>query len=76
MNQGVIICFFFITCFKIKTIINKVFLILQIITELEIRPGSIVCEAGTGSGSLSHAILRSIGPTGHLYTCDFHQVCS
>ncbi|KAL7648540.1 UNVERIFIED_CONTAM: hypothetical protein RMT77_000446 [Armadillidium vulgare] len=44
-----------------------------ILMELDIKPRSIVCEAGTGSGSLSHAILRSIGPKGHLYTCDFHQ---
>ena len=42
--------------------------------ELNITPGSIVCEAGTGSGSLSHAFLRSIGKQGHLYTCDFHEV--
>lgn len=46
----------------------------QILLELDIKPKSIVCEAGTGSGSLSHAILRSVGPKGHLYTCDFHQV--
>lgn len=29
--------------------------------------------AGTGSGSLSHAILRTIAPTGHLHTVEFHQ---
>ena len=27
---------------------------------------------GTGSGSLSHAILRSIAPGGYLHTFDFH----
>jgi len=27
---------------------------------------------GTGSASLSHAILRTILPIGHLYTFDFH----
>lgn len=32
-----------------------------------------VIEAGTGSGSLSHSILRTIYPTGHLYTFDFHE---
>ncbi len=27
---------------------------------------------GTGSGSFSHSIIRSIGPTGHLYTFEYH----
>lgn len=32
-----------------------------------------MCGAGTGSGSLSHAVLRTIAPTGHLHTVEFHQ---
>lgn len=40
---------------------------------LDLKPGSIVCEAGTGSGSLSHAILRTIAPNGFLHTYDFHK---
>lgn len=45
----------------------------MIVLQLEIAPGSVVIESGTGSGSLSHALIRSIKPYGHLYTFDFHQ---
>ncbi|XP_071762230.2 tRNA (adenine(58)-N(1))-methyltransferase catalytic subunit TRMT61A [Centroberyx gerrardi] len=47
--------------------------IANITMMLELKPGSVVCESGTGSGSLSHAILRTIAPTGHLHTVEFHQ---
>lgn len=50
--------------------------ISMIIFQLEIKPGSVVIESGTGSGSLSHAILRAIKPHGHLHTFDFHEVRS
>jgi tRNA (adenine57-N1/adenine58-N1)-methyltransferase len=45
----------------------------MIIFQLEIKPGNVVIECGTGSGSLSHAIIRCIMPHGHLYTFDFHE---
>lgn len=39
-----------------------------IIFKLNLQPGSVVVEAGTGSGSLSCAIAETIGTKGHLYT--------
>ena len=33
----------------------------------------IVCESGTGSGAMSHAILRTIAPKGVLHTYEFNQ---
>ncbi|KIJ26688.1 hypothetical protein M422DRAFT_216196 [Sphaerobolus stellatus SS14] len=43
-----------------------------IMSRLAIRPGSHVLEAGTGSGSMSHSLARTIGPFGRLYTFEFH----
>ncbi|CAK9302490.1 unnamed protein product [Gordionus sp. m RMFG-2023] len=44
-----------------------------IMFELDITPGKIVCESGTGSGSLSHYILNGIIPGGHLFTYDIDK---
>ena len=44
----------------------------QIIFQLQIRPNSIVVESGTGSAALSHALVRSIAPRGHLHTYEFN----
>jgi len=47
--------------------------IAMIVFQLGLKPGSVVCESGTGSGSLSHSILRTIAPSGHLHTVEFHE---
>ncbi|XP_046911835.1 tRNA methyltransferase 61 [Dermatophagoides farinae] len=47
--------------------------ISMILMNLQLRSGSLVIEAGTGSGSLSHSIARTIAPNGKLFTFDFHE---
>ncbi|KAI1305146.1 tRNA (adenine-N(1)-)-methyltransferase catalytic subunit trm61 [Mortierella claussenii] len=40
---------------------------------LDLKPGMSMIESGTGSGSFSHSIVRTLAPTGHLYTFEYHQ---
>lgn len=39
------------------------------------RISSLICSpfAGTGSGSFSHSIARTVGPTGKLFSFEFHE---
>jgi len=48
----------------------------QIIFQLYLKPNMIVVESGTGSGAMSHAILRTIAPQGHLHTFEFNHMRS
>ncbi|KAF9438657.1 tRNA (adenine-N(1)-)-methyltransferase catalytic subunit trm61 [Entomortierella beljakovae] len=40
---------------------------------LNLKPGMSVIESGTGSGSFSHSFARTIAPSGHLYSFEYHQ---
>ncbi|KAF8931331.1 tRNA (adenine-N(1)-)-methyltransferase catalytic subunit trm61 [Haplosporangium gracile] len=44
-----------------------------IMSYLDLKPGKVMIESGTGSGSFSHSIARTIAPGGHLYTFEYHQ---
>ena len=47
--------------------------IAMVVTFLELRPGSVILESGTGSGSLTHALARAVGARGHVWTYEFHE---
>jgi len=40
---------------------------------LNLKPNMLVCETGTGSGAMSHAIMRTIAPQGKLHTYEFNK---
>jgi tRNA (adenine57-N1/adenine58-N1)-methyltransferase len=45
----------------------------QIVTMGDIHPGATVLEAGAGSGSLTCALLRAVGPTGRVISYEIRE---
>ena len=39
---------------------------------LDLYPGCVVAESGTGSGCMTLAMARCIAPTGHIHTYEYN----
>ena len=44
-----------------------------VVLRLNARPGAILIESGTGSGSLTHALARAVVPGGTVHTFEFNK---
>ncbi|WVW79848.1 hypothetical protein I302_101818 [Kwoniella bestiolae CBS 10118] len=47
--------------------------ISYITMRLGVRVGGKVIEAGTGSGSMTHSLSRTVGPLGKVFSFEYHQ---
>src|SRR5262245_19192649 len=45
----------------------------QVIARMQLKPGDVVADVGSGSGSFSIAMAKAIAPDGILYAVDIDQ---
>jgi len=45
-----------------------------VLAYLDMRPGMVVIESGTGSASMTVSLCRAVAPTGRVFTYEFNEV--
>jgi tRNA (adenine57-N1/adenine58-N1)-methyltransferase len=45
-----------------------------VVSQLDLRAGSVVLESGTGSASLTHSLARAVAPSGRVHSFEFHEL--